>query len=97
MRIDKYNENTFNKVLKENDIVIVKFSAKWCGPCKKLQKDLEKNELNVLVLTVDVDDEQEFSENIKTLPTCVFYKNGKVVKSVSGNDLPKILEVHKSL
>lgn len=98
MKIQKYNSESFSQILKDNNIVLVKFSATWCGPCKKLEKEMKNDSTNVLVLSVDVEDEEDFSKNIKTLPTVFFYKNGvKQDKIVTGCDFDKILKIYNKL
>lgn len=59
--ITELNRNTFNELLTTNQgIIIIKFSAKWCGPCKKI-KPLVNNIFsisppNVLCCDLDIDE-----------------------------------------
>ena len=49
----------FNDLVSENDYVLIKFFATWCGPCKKLQQNIEiveKEFPDVVVVGIDVDD-----------------------------------------
>jgi thioredoxin 1 len=88
MRELKESEN-FNEVLKENKVVLVDFSATWCGPCKRLTPMLEllseefkKANKSVLILKVDVDNFQSISQdhNISCMPTMILYVNGKLTE-----------------
>ena len=55
------NRNVFFEYLQQNPgIMIFKFGAEWCGPCKKIQSDLEvlfaNCPNNVLCFDIDVDE-----------------------------------------
>jgi thioredoxin 1 len=63
-------------------LTIVKFSAEWCTPCKRMQTLLEKMEKefsNVTFLDVDVDKCNSLAKKYKimTLPTLLFFDNKK--------------------
>ncbi len=70
--------------------VLVDFSAKWCGPCKRLAVELEKLSAQykgkVKVVTVDVDDQPELKDRfeVESLPTMLLYKGGKQVDRQEG-------------
>jgi len=63
--------------------IIIKFSAKWCGPCKAMvpiMEELQKEyENKIMIYEVDVDEElslpMEF--NIRSVPTLIFFPVGK--------------------
>jgi thioredoxin 1 len=70
--------------------VLVKFTAEWCGPCKKIEPvfvDLV-NVFNVKLLEVDVDKCVDVSEaySISSMPTFIMFKNGTAVDSMKGAD-----------
>ena len=83
------NKDEFLKEVKEG-VVLVDFFATWCGPCRMLSPILEEvdeeGKVNVNIIKVDVDRAKEIAVDhaIKVIPTLVLYKNGNLVKQVSG-------------
>ena len=82
--MSRYVENIetredFKKILKAGRIIIVKASATWCGPCKKVaplvKKLLESMPNNVFMLEIDVDENSDLATffDIKKLPTFISY------------------------
>jgi|TARA_B110000967_G_C18699760_1_gene467216 thioredoxin 1 len=70
--------------------VLVDFFATWCGPCKMISKQLEKYEeevSDVTVLKIDVDLEPELASenNIRSIPTLIYFEDGEVVERKTGN------------
>lgn len=83
------NREEFEKVIKEDKIVVVDFFAEWCGPCQMLGPVLEDlaNERNdIVVLKIDIDEEQELAINmgIEVVPTVMIFKNGEKKNVLEG-------------
>lgn len=74
----------YNKAIADNKVVLVDFTATWCGPCKILAPSLHELETELagkfILLTVDVDRDRPVAEhlNIMAMPTLVLYKDGQV-------------------
>ena len=70
--------------------VLVDFHATWCGPCQTLAPLVENlaREMSgkLKVVKVDVDKNQAAASqyNIRSVPTLVLFKNGKIVWRKSG-------------
>jgi thioredoxin 1 len=80
---------------------LLKFGAKWCGPCKKIQpfvETLESKFPGLVVLYIDIDEDSDNlcdKYNIDSLPTFVLLIDDKEAGRVSGIDkqeLSKLLE-----
>lgn len=75
---------------------IYKFSAEWCGPCKRLAplltELLVQTELSSYFEEVDIEENEEMVEkyNVKSLPTVIFLKDGVVVQKIESLDMEKI-------
>ncbi|KAG7241509.1 hypothetical protein INR49_025553 [Caranx melampygus] len=96
----------FKVILKEagNKLVVVDFTATWCGPCQQIGPKFVACSNNpeykdVIFLKVDVDDAQDVAQEceIKCMPTFQFYKNGSKVDEFSGANPVTLEEKLKAL
>lgn len=75
---------------------IEKFGATWCGPCKVLDKTLEKV-TGVYINKYDVDQFEDLAEerDIRSIPVLVFWdeNNQEVDRLIGAVSLDKINEV----
>lgn len=76
-------------LLKSNATVVVDFTATWCGPCKKMKpifSALAQEMTDVLFIAVDVDEFESiaYAYGVTSMPTFLFFQNGKQVKRESG-------------
>lgn len=76
-------------ILKENNIVLVYFTAPWCGPCKQLSpivKSIEseyKEKVKVLILDVDQNEELAVILGIRNIPAIhIFNKETKEFEQI---------------
>ena len=80
----------YQRWVNSHAVVVVDFSATWCGPCKKLspllEKIAERRTNDFKLYTIDVDENPEISQRneIEVLPTLIWYKNGKMAKRLFG-------------
>lgn len=88
---ETFTPESFQKLIKENEVVVVDFKADWCGPCKMLAPKLEKvvAELGgkVKLQKIDVDESPEVAKSlqIQGIPYVVKYVKGEAVKKIEGN------------
>ena len=74
-------------------LVVIKFGAAWCGPCRVLSgtlKSLDDNKINgALFGTVEIG-EDDWSDGlaselgIRNIPVLIYYKNGVEIKRTVG-------------
>ena len=89
-------EKNFDETLAQYDggILMVDFWAEWCAPCKAFAPVLEdvarESAGTVTLAKVNVDDNPGLAGRygIRSIPTVLFVKEGKVVDQVIGN-IPK--------
>jgi thioredoxin 1 len=89
------SEEQFDDLLKKNEKFVVKFTASWCGPCKKInpfykQKCTEYTDYDFL--TVDVDDFDVIAQkySIAMMPTFIVVKGSFVVGTYRGSSKPEL-------
>ena len=88
----KYIELTptnFEEVTKEG-VSMVDFWAPWCGPCRMIAPVIEELaadfEGKANICKVNTDEEQDIAVKfgIRSIPTIMFFKDGKMVDQVVG-------------
>ncbi len=78
------------EVLKSEEPVLVDFSAVWCGPCQMMGPTMEQLaaqfEGHAKIGKVDIDEAVDLAEqyHIMSVPTFLFFKNGKIVDQSVG-------------
>ncbi|RDY12083.1 Thioredoxin H2, partial [Mucuna pruriens] len=86
-----------------NKLMVIDFTATWCGPCKYMEPVIEEfaaKYTEVEFIKIDVDElmgvSQEFQ--VQAMPTFILIKKGKVIDKVVGarkEELEKLIEKHR--
>lgn len=89
--ITHVTDDTFAASVEQTQgLVLVDFWAEWCGPCRAIAPILEdlakSNAGKVKIAKLDVDANQRTSMrwNVRSIPTLLFFKDGKHVDTVVG-------------
>lgn len=89
MSLEKVTSESFEKVISENKMVVVDCYADWCGPCKVQKPALqnfsqENTEVKAVLLDIENDPDLAKIFGISSIPTLLWFKNGKLAKKSVG-------------
>ena len=84
-------DSSFKKeVLESQTPVLVDFWATWCAPCRAIAPALEElagqYKGRVKIAKVNIDDNQDTPQQygVRSIPTLLMFKGGKVVEQIVG-------------
>jgi len=88
--IELTDDNFESEVIKSDKPVLVDFWATWCSPCQMVSPIVEEiakdyaDKLKVGKLNVDQNSKIASQYGIMSIPSLLFFKEGKVVDQVIG-------------
>lgn len=91
------DSNFQNEVLQSDKPVLLDFWAEWCGPCKMISPVVEElakeydGKLKVGKVDVDSNQQTSMQYGIRSIPTLLIFKGGKVVDQLVGAVPKKML------
>ncbi|HEY4322014.1 MAG TPA: thioredoxin [Gemmatimonadales bacterium] len=78
------------EVTNAKGLVLVDFWATWCGPCRMIAPTLDAlakeyaGKIKIAKLDVDANQQTAMKFNVRSIPTLVFFKDGKHVDTLVG-------------
>jgi thioredoxin 1 len=95
-------EEDFDSLVSENALIVCKFTATWCAPCKKIEPvygQLSAGYPSASFFTIDVDDFDEIASNynVAMMPTFLVLKGKEVKGTYRGSnehELQAFLQQH---
>ncbi|KAK7348550.1 hypothetical protein VNO80_23108 [Phaseolus coccineus] len=98
----KWNQH-FDALKQTNKLMVVDFTASWCGPCKLMDPVIQEFAAifrDVEFVKIDVDELMGVSERfqVQGMPTFMLIKKGKVADKVVGvkkEELQRLIEQHR--
>ncbi len=91
------NQDNMEETVKEG-VLLVDFWAPWCGPCRMLAPTIDQlaqefdGKAKICKVNTEVEQELTAQYQIRSIPTILFFKDGKIVDQLIGATTKGALE-----
>lgn len=104
MAVELKTDADFNQAIAENEKVIVKYFADWCGSCrlfspkfKRLSGDDQFQEISFLDVNAESSPEARKLAGVTSLPFFAAFKNGELVSGVATSKEEVVVDLLSNL
>jgi len=83
-------QDEFDQIIANNNLVVVDYTAPWCGPCKVvaplIDKLAEEYDGKAAVVKIDIDQNPDNPKQfgVRSIPAVLIFKQGEVVETIVG-------------
>lgn len=104
MTLTLSTDTDFQQYLENNQKVIVKFYADWCGSCKlfapkfkRLANDERFSEILFLDVNAEVNPTARKTAGVNNLPFFAIFRNGQLIENMATSKEEKVVELLEKL
>lgn len=104
MAVEQINDPEFTQKLQENEKVVVKYYADWCGSCrlfspkyKRLSNDERFNGIAFLDINAEKNPEARRLAGVSSLPYFAVFRNGELVEGLCTSKEEVVTELIQKL
>lgn len=104
MAVTIVDDSNFKQELADNQKVVVKYFAGWCGSCrlfapkyKRLSNDDRFEGVAFLDVNAEQSPEARKAGEVKNLPTFAIFENGELVESLASNKEDQVVSLIERL
>jgi len=96
--LQELENDNLSDIVKSNDVVLVQYSATWCGNCKIMKPKFKKLASENGQIPFVIADAERFPQsrqlaNVNNLPTFAAFKGGQLVSQVQTNKFDPLIEL----
>lgn len=90
IKAEYVQDNEFADLIANNQLVVVDYTAPWCGPCKAIAPLIDRLATDyqdkAVVVKVDIDENPETTKKygIRSIPAILVFRQGEVVETLIG-------------
>jgi len=96
--VQELENDNLADIVKDNDVVLVQYSATWCGNCKIMKPKFKKlasenGEIPFIIADAERFPESRQLANVSNLPTFAAFKGGQLVNQVQTNKFDPLIDL----
>jgi len=98
------NDQNFQQQLADNEKVVVKYFAGWCGSCrlfapkfKRLSGEERFQEITFLDVNTEISPEARKAGKVRNLPTFAIFHKGQLVETLATNKEDQVVSMIEKL